>query len=68
MVCLIEAELLDAKINRVIFLGQAKLIISFLFQGFQNSMRVGGHFLSFTMTKILRKQFKNFNNENFVNI
>ena len=25
-------------------LGQAKLIISFPFQGFQNSMRAGGHF------------------------
>ena len=52
-------------------LGQAKLIIRFPFQGFQNSMREGGHFSLFIMTKILRKQFKKlyqYNNENFVNI
>ena len=39
-------------------LGQAKLIIRFPFQGFQNSMRAGGHFSLFIMTKILRKQCK----------
>ena len=39
-------------------LGQAKLIIRFLFQGFQNSMRAGGHFSLFIITKILIKQCK----------
>jgi len=41
--------------------------MSFLFQGFQNSVRVVGHFSLFIMTKILRKQFKKpdqYNNEN----
>ena len=37
-------------------LSQAKLII-FLFLGFQNNMRKGGHFSLFNMTKILKKQF-----------
>jgi len=52
-------------------LGQAKLIISFPFQGFQNSMREGGHFSLFVMTEILRKQLKkphHYSNEYFVNI
>ena len=40
-------------------LGQAKLNIRFPFQGFQNSMRVGGQSSLFIMTKILRKQCKN---------
>jgi len=39
-------------------LGQAKLIISFPFQGFQNGMWEGSHFSLFFMTEILRKQFK----------
>ena len=33
-------------------LGQAKLIIRFPFQGFQNSMQAGGHFSLFIITKI----------------
>jgi len=41
-----------------LLLGQAKLIIRFQFQGFQNSMRAGSHFSLFIMTKILRKQCK----------
>jgi len=52
-------------------LDQAKLIVRFLFQGFQNSMREGGHFSLFIMTKILIKQFKKphqYDNEKFVNI
>ena len=36
-------------------LGQAKLIIRFPFQGFQNNMWAGGHFSLFIMAKILRK-------------
>jgi len=39
-------------------LGQAKLIIRFLFKGFQNSMQAGGHFSLFIMTRMLRKQCK----------
>ena len=52
-------------------LGQAKLIIRFPFQGFLNSLREGGHFSLFIMTKILRKQFKKphqYDNEKFVNV
>ena len=51
--------------------GQAKLIIRFPFQGFQNSKRAGGHFSLFIMTKILRKQCKKphqCNNENYKTI
>jgi len=51
----------------IIMLGQAKLIIRFPFQGFQNNMREGGHFSLFIMTKILRNQLKKphqYNNEN----
>ena len=47
------------KNRKVRSLGQAKLIIRFLFQGFQNSMQAGGHFSLFIMNKILRKQSKN---------
>ena len=36
-------------------LGQAKLIIRFPFQGFQNNMWADGHFSLFIMAKILRK-------------
>ena len=53
----------------LLWLGQAKLIIRFPFQGLQNSMREGGHFSLFIMIKILRKQFKKphqCNNEKFV--
>ena len=49
---------MQGDVTRVLTLGQAKLIIRFLFQGFQNSMRQGGHFSLFIMTKILRKKFK----------
>ena len=52
-------------------LGQAKLIISFPFQGFQNNMWAGGHLSLFIMAKILKKQFKNLintHNKNFVNV
>ena len=38
-----------------ITLGQAKLIIRFLFQGFQNSMRAGGHFSLFIIDKTVQK-------------
>jgi len=40
-------------------LGQAKLIIRFPFQDFQNSMQAGSHFSLFIMAKILRKLQKN---------
>jgi len=50
-----------------VLLGQAKLIIRSPFQGFQNSMRAGGHFSLFIMTKILRNSTKklisSYNNE-----
>jgi len=52
-------------------LGQAKLIIRFPFQRFQNAMLAGGHFSLFIMAKILRKQYKKPHqciNENFLNI
>ena len=49
-------------------LGQAKLIIRFPFQDFQNSMRDVGHFSLFIMTEILRKQCKKPHQYNNVNI